>query len=69
MNDGSPLFRFATAELIGFGIVGTMLDGAYDVLVEIDPIMAINLQAILDRVMERFHAAETTLFNTKGISG
>lgn len=69
MSENNSLFRFATSELIGFGIVGSMLEGAYDVLVEIDATMAADLKIVMDRVMERFHAAETTLFNTKGIRG
>lgn len=64
MSEPSP-FRFATADLIAFGIVGVVLDGAYDTLVEIDPLMAKDLKAIMDRVMERFHAAEEILFNTE----
>jgi hypothetical protein len=69
MNEQVSLFRFATAELIGFGIVGTMLDGAYDVLVDIDATMASDLKVVMDRVMVRFNAAETIIFNTKEISG
>lgn len=56
-------FRVATAELIGFGIVGTMLDGAYDVLSEFDGEMAAELNEFSSRILDRFHAAETLLFS------
>jgi hypothetical protein len=64
MSGPVSLFRFATAELIAFGIVGTMLDGAYETLVEIDYDMAAELEDIMIKVMERFHAAEEVIFNT-----
>lgn len=63
MLNENETFRIATADLIGFGIVGTMIDGAYDVLSEIDEEMAAELQEFSVRVLDRFHAAETLLFS------
>lgn len=63
MLNEKETFRIATADLIGFGIVGTMIDGAYDVLVEIDAEMAEDLNAFSVKILDRFHAAETLLFS------
>lgn len=65
MSEASSL-KIATSELIAFGIVGTILDGAYDVLIEVDPTMARDLEIIMDRVMVRFGAAETMIFTLDG---
>lgn len=62
MSDPSPL-RVATAELIGFGTVGTILDGAYEILLEIDSVMARDLEVIMNRVMDRFKLAEDVILD------
>lgn len=60
----APESRIAIAELIGFGLVGTVLDGALETLKELDPEMADQLDDILQQVMTRFHAAEEVLYRT-----
>lgn len=61
MSTDNPL-RIVTAELIAFGIVGSLLENAHATLVEVDPLMAIEIDIILGRAMDRFHVAETRLF-------
>lgn len=61
----SPL-KVATGELICFGIVGAILDSAYEILEEVDLNMASDLEVIMDRVMTRFRAAEKTILELDG---
>lgn len=61
--DALETLRLATADLIGFGIVGTLLDSAYDVLIELDPTMAQYLEGLNSQILDRFNAAETILFS------
>lgn len=63
MLNEKETFGIATADLIGFGIVGTLIDGAYDVLREIDAEMAEELNEFSVRILDRFHAAEKLLFS------
>lgn len=64
MTNISP-FRQATAALIAYGIVGTMLDGALDTLIAFESPLAEDLQAVTDKVMELFLAAETVFLTAK----
>lgn len=64
--DSVPL-RLTIAELTAYGIVGTILDGAYEVLVEIDPLMSLDLEAVMDQVMDKFKLAEFRLMSTEGL--
>jgi hypothetical protein len=63
--DPSPL-RVATGNLIGYGIVGSILDSAYTVLEEVDEHLADDLLIIMDTVMERFHEAERSILAMDG---
>lgn len=63
MLNEKETFRIATAELICFGIVGNLIDGAHEVLREIDQEMAVELNKFSVRILDRFHAAETLLFS------
>lgn len=61
MNEPSPL-RLVTAELIGYGTAGTILDAAYEILEEIDYVMAGDLEVLINRVMEKFKVAEDAIW-------
>jgi len=61
----SPL-RVTTGFLIGYGIVGSILDSAYTVLVELDEHLATDLSIVMDTVMERFHEAERSILAMDG---
>lgn len=55
-------FQRATADLIGYGIAGSMIDSAIEILYELDPDMEAELYAFQVKVLAKFHAAETLLF-------
>lgn len=63
----SPL-RIATAYVIGYGTVGTILDAAHEVLEEVDLILANELEVIMDKVMVRFHQEEGKILELDGFS-
>lgn len=63
----SPL-RLATAYVIGYGTVGTILDAAHEILVEVDPVLAAALDLISNEVMTRFHEEEAKIIELEGFS-
>lgn len=54
--------RIITSELIGYALVGSLLEPALTALEEINPRLALPLRYLLDEVLDHFHAAETQLF-------
>lgn len=63
--ESTPL-RLATAKIIGYGTVGTMLDMIDEILVEIDSGLAVELEVITDKVLERFKDAEDEVWVLTG---
>lgn len=54
--------RKATAEIVGYGTAGTILDSAYEILEELDPELAAKLEEITDVILERFKLAENLVW-------
>lgn len=64
MDNTNPL-RIITSELIGFALVGSLLEPALSTLEEIEPRMAPPLRYLLDEVLARFQSAEAQLFDVE----
>lgn len=65
----SSALRIATANIIGYGTVGTMLDVVFGILWEVDHDLARELELVSNKVVEKYKDAEDEVWILTGEGG